>query len=166
MPTSTSPLERFPRVGLATLPTPLHEAPRLSAELGCDIRIKRDDLTGLALGGNKVRKLEFLLGAAEAEGADTVVTFGALQSNATTAELWQGSSSGLTSDKPTHYAWVILALDGDDACAFTIADGQAGQPTELDFGGEDGLQWGVTIKCFEDATGMFWHGPYFDAAVS
>lgn len=81
MPTSTSPLERFPRVPLATLPTPLTEAPRLSAELGRPVWIKRDDLTGLALGGNKVRKLEFLLGAAEAEGADTVVTFGALQSN-------------------------------------------------------------------------------------
>jgi D-cysteine desulfhydrase family pyridoxal phosphate-dependent enzyme len=53
----------------------------LSAELGRTVLLKRDDLTGLALGGNKVRKLEFLLGAAEAEGADTVVTFGALQSN-------------------------------------------------------------------------------------
>jgi len=81
MPTPTSALDRFPRVPLATLPTPLEPAQRLSAELGATVWLKRDDLTGLALGGNKVRKLEFLLGAAEAEGADTVVTFGALQSN-------------------------------------------------------------------------------------
>jgi D-cysteine desulfhydrase family pyridoxal phosphate-dependent enzyme len=74
-------LDRFPRVALATLPTPLDAAPRLSAELGAEVLIKRDDLTGLGLGGNKVRKLEFLLGAALSEGCDTVVTFGALQSN-------------------------------------------------------------------------------------
>ncbi len=94
------------------------------------------------------------------------ISFGALQSNATSAELWQGSSAGLSADVPMHYAWVVLALDGDDACVFTVTDGQAGQPAELDFGSEDGLQWGVTIRCFEDANGMFWRGPYFDAAVS
>ncbi len=74
-------LAGFPRVPLATLPTPLDAAPRLSAELGVDVLLKRDDLTGLGLGGNKVRKLEFLLGAAIEDGAGTVVTFGALQSN-------------------------------------------------------------------------------------
>ena len=74
-------LATVPRVPLAALPTPLDPAPRLSAELGVDVLVKRDDLTGLGLGGNKVRKLEFLLGAAIADGAETVVTFGALQSN-------------------------------------------------------------------------------------
>lgn len=71
-----------PRMPLASLPTPLIFAPRLSAELGSDVWIKRDDLTGVALGGNKVRKLEYLFGAARLTGAvDTVVTVGAAQSN-------------------------------------------------------------------------------------
>ncbi|MBW8484313.1 D-cysteine desulfhydrase family protein [Actinomadura parmotrematis] len=75
-------LSRFPRVPLADLPTPLHEAPRLTETLGGPrVLVKRDDATGLALGGNKTRKLEFLLGRALAEGHDTVVTFGAVQSN-------------------------------------------------------------------------------------
>ena len=69
------------RVTLAQLPTPLERAERLSAALGAEIWLKRDDLTGLGLGGNKVRKLEFLLGEATARNCDTVVTFGALQSN-------------------------------------------------------------------------------------
>ena len=69
----------LPRVALAQLPTPLEEAPRLTARLGGPrILIKRDDLTGLALGGNKARKLELLLAAARAAGADTVITTGLL----------------------------------------------------------------------------------------
>jgi len=75
-------LHNFPRVSLAHLPTPLEDAPRLSAALGGPrILIKRDDLTGLALGGNKVRKLELLLADALAQGADTVLTTGAVDSN-------------------------------------------------------------------------------------
>jgi len=74
-------LARFPRVRLAHLPTPLEPLPRLSEELGVDLWIKRDDCTGLAGGGNKTRKLEFLLGEALEAGADTLVTQGAVQSN-------------------------------------------------------------------------------------
>ncbi len=75
-------LSRFPRVSLAHLPTPLEHLPNLSAELGGpDIWVKRDDCTGLASGGNKTRKLEFVLAEALAQGADTIVTVGALQSN-------------------------------------------------------------------------------------
>lgn len=75
-----------PRLRLATLPTPLQEAPRLREALGGAekaprIAIKRDDLTGLAFGGNKVRKLEYLLADALAKGATTVITAGAVQSN-------------------------------------------------------------------------------------
>lgn len=66
---------------LARLPTPLHPLKRLSAELGADIWIKRDDLTGFGLSGNKVRKLDFLMAEALAQGADTVVTTGGIQSN-------------------------------------------------------------------------------------
>jgi L-cysteate sulfo-lyase len=70
------------RIPLATLPTPLEPLDRLSAELGGPrIWVKRDDLTGLGGGGNKVRKLELLLAAARADGADVVLTAGAVQSN-------------------------------------------------------------------------------------
>lgn len=74
-------LARFPRVRLAHLPTPMELAPRLSEALDVEVWIKRDDATGLAGGGNKTRKLEFLLGAALQAEADTLVTQGATQSN-------------------------------------------------------------------------------------
>src|SRR5262249_26706434 len=75
-------LDPFPRVTLASLPTPLEPLPRLSAFLGGpQILVKRDDQTGLAMGGNKVRKLEYLAGHALALGCDTLVTIGGLQSN-------------------------------------------------------------------------------------
>ena len=75
----TSHLPRFP---LADIPTPLHRLERLSAYLGGPgILMKRDDMTGLAFGGNKTRKLEFLVADALAGGADTLLTAGALQSN-------------------------------------------------------------------------------------
>lgn len=70
-----------PRFPLIQTPTPLHRLGRLSNELGVDLWIKRDDLTGFAGGGNKGRKLEYLLADALRSGADTVVTCGALQSN-------------------------------------------------------------------------------------
>lgn len=75
-------LDSLPRFHLAQLPTPLESLPRLSRELnGPQLLIKRDDQTGLALGGNKTRKLEFLVGDALRQGADTLVTAGAAQSN-------------------------------------------------------------------------------------
>jgi 1-aminocyclopropane-1-carboxylate deaminase/D-cysteine desulfhydrase-like pyridoxal-dependent ACC family enzyme len=69
------------RIPLICSPTPLHPLERLSAHLGCEIWIKRDDLTGFAGGGNKGRKLEFLMAEALRLGADTIVTRGAWQSN-------------------------------------------------------------------------------------
>ena len=75
-------LARFPRISLGTLPTPLEPMPNLSKLLGGpNLFIKRDDCTGLASGGNKTRKLEFLMADALAQGADTVVTQGAVQTN-------------------------------------------------------------------------------------
>ena len=74
--------DRFPRVELAHLPTPIEPLERLSRMLGGPkIWIKRDDQTGLATGGNKARKLEFLVGDAMAQGADTLITTGGPQSN-------------------------------------------------------------------------------------
>jgi len=75
-------LARLPRHPLAQLPTPIQAAPRITKELdGPTLLIKRDDQTGLAQGGNKTRKLEFLVGDALAKGCDTLVTVGAAQSN-------------------------------------------------------------------------------------
>ena len=75
-------LGALPRVKLANLPTPLQEAPKLSKALGGPrILVKRDDLTGLAFGGNKTRKLEFLMADALREGADVIVTGAGFQSN-------------------------------------------------------------------------------------
>ena len=74
-------MKTIPRLHFAHLPTPIEALPRLSAVLGLNLSIKRDDQTGLALGGNKTRKLEFLLAAAQADGARTLITAGAVQSN-------------------------------------------------------------------------------------
>jgi len=75
-------LARFPRRRFAHLPTPLEPMERLSKELGGPrLWIKRDDCTGLSGGGNKTRKLEFLIGDALARGCDTLITQGAIQSN-------------------------------------------------------------------------------------
>src|SRR5512136_1660084 len=70
------------RLSLGHLPTPVHALPRLTDKLGGpQLFVKRDDQTGLATGGNKTRKLEFLLADALARGADTLITPGAAQSN-------------------------------------------------------------------------------------
>ncbi|CAM3615358.1 D-cysteine desulfhydrase [Bordetella sputigena] len=75
-------LAAYPRVRLGHFPTPLEPLPNLSRHLGGpNLYIKRDDCTGLATGGNKTRKLEFLVAEALAQGADTLITQGAVQSN-------------------------------------------------------------------------------------
>lgn len=75
-------LDELPRVGLAQTPTPLEAMPNLAAQTGGGrLYVKRDDCTGLAFGGNKVRQLEFYLGEAESRNADTVLITGAVQSN-------------------------------------------------------------------------------------
>ncbi len=75
-------MNQIPRLHFAHLPTPIEELPRLTAHLGGPrILVKRDDQTGLAFGGNKTRKLEFLVAEALEQGAKTLITGGALQSN-------------------------------------------------------------------------------------
>ena len=74
-------MKTFAKESLGIFPTPLHRLPNISRELGTNVWIKRDDLCGVALGGNKVRKLEFLLADAKAKGYDLVMTTGQAQSN-------------------------------------------------------------------------------------
>lgn len=74
-------LDAYPHVRLAAYPTPLEPLPRLGRELGLPLFIKRDDEIGPAMGGNKTRKLEYLLADAQRRGHSTVATFGGLQSN-------------------------------------------------------------------------------------
>jgi D-cysteine desulfhydrase len=89
-PTATPP--RYP---LGFWPTPLQRLQRLGDELGIELWIKRDDLSGLAAGGNKVRKLEYLIGAALAAGADCVITGGAAQSNHSRQTAGAAAAAGL-----------------------------------------------------------------------
>jgi D-cysteine desulfhydrase family pyridoxal phosphate-dependent enzyme len=74
-------IDRFPRVAAANTPTALHPLANLGGELGLTLLVKRDDETGFGFGGNKVRQLEFYLGEARAEKADTILITGAVQSN-------------------------------------------------------------------------------------
>ncbi len=74
-------IARFPRTRFLPGVTPLEHEPGLSRKLGINLFVKRDDMTGLAFGGNKVRKLEFYFGKAVAQGADTALITGAVQSN-------------------------------------------------------------------------------------
>jgi D-cysteine desulfhydrase family pyridoxal phosphate-dependent enzyme len=100
-------MKTIPRIRFAHLPTPVEALPRLSALLGGPrLWVKRDDLTGLAFGGNKIRKLEFLLAEAQAYGAKTIITAGAIQSNhcrqtaAACARLGFNCQLVLSGDKP------------------------------------------------------------------
>ena len=86
----------LPRTPLAVLPTPLVAAPRLAAALGTGpLLVKRDDLTGFAFGGNKARLLEFLVAAAVADGAGTLLTGGAAGSNFCAATAAAARRAGL-----------------------------------------------------------------------
>ena len=97
-------LDRVPRVALAGGPTPLEYLPRFSAAVGAPVWIKRDDIGSLGLAGNKVRKLEYLLAAAQAAGATALLTVGALQSNHVRATASAAARLGMR----------CVALLGDD----------------------------------------------------
>jgi D-cysteine desulfhydrase len=111
MPTSAPPI---PRIELAQAPTPLLKLERLSAEIGVEIWVKRDDLTGLLETGNKIRKLEFLVGEALAQNADTLITCGTLQSNccrcvaAVAARLGLRAVLALKGEPPAEYDGNLL----------------------------------------------------------
>ena len=105
----------LPKICFAHLPTPIEPLPRLSVELkGPRLWIKRDDQTGLALGGNKTRKLEFLLAEAQANGAKTLISAGAVQSNHCRQTVAAAARFGfdcilvLTGDKPAYVSGNLL----------------------------------------------------------
>lgn len=135
-------LARFPRVRLAHLPTPLEPLPRLSEALGVELWIKRDDCTGLAGGGNKTRKLEFLLGDAFEQGADTLVTQGAVQSNHVRQTAAAAAAHGLkcevileerTGSKATDYVHNgNVLMDRLFGAGIRFVDGGSDMPTELE----------------------------------
>ena len=105
-------LPDLPRTPLVQLPTPIHKLAKFGAHLGGpDLWIKRDDLTGLAGGGNKSRKLEFLVGDALRSGTDTLVTVGAIQSNHTRQTAAAAARSGLKCAL-LHCAWTRDAGPG------------------------------------------------------
>jgi D-cysteine desulfhydrase len=93
--TAVPQLADLPRVDLVTGPTPLHRAPQLSAGLGVPVLLKRDDLTGFGLGGNKVRGLEYLIADALGQGCDCLVTGAGPQSNWTMLAALAGLRHGI-----------------------------------------------------------------------
>ena len=106
-------LSRLPRLGLAQLPTPFEAMPRLSAHLGGPrLWVKREDCTGLGFGGNKLRKLDYVLHPAVAAGIDTLVSGGVVQSN---------------SQRQVAAAAARLGL----ACHLVVFHGRLGPPTAL-----------------------------------
>lgn len=131
-------LRALPRTRLATLPTPLERGPELPGPDGrgtARLWVKRDDLTGLGGGGNKARKLEFLVGDARAAGCDALVTVGAGQSNHCRITAAAGAVVGLD---------VHLVLSGDRPAELTgnqLFSALFG--AQMHFTGIDGTEWGA-----------------------
>jgi D-cysteine desulfhydrase family pyridoxal phosphate-dependent enzyme len=159
-------IHSLPRTALAHLPTPLEFMPRLGERLGINLWIKRDDATGLALGGNKTRKLEFTVGQALAEGSDALVTCGGYQSNHVRQTAAAAARCGLAfhcaladpapGRTPAYFqsgnllldrilnAAIEVAAPGEtmDACAERIMDrliAQGGKPFLVPLGASDAI---------------------------
>lgn len=132
-------LDSIPRVLLTALPTPLEEAPRLAAKLGLRrLLVKRDDCTTLAMGGNKARKLEFLMAEALAKGADVILTDGGPQSNH--ARMTAGAARKLGIER------CVLFLGGPRFDRF-----QGNLLLDILFGAEVRFMEDATVKEMEDA---------------
>ena len=105
-------ISNIPRTKLGFFPTPMYRLDKLSEKLGVNLYIKRDDFTGSNLfGGNKTRKLEFLIGKAAAEGCDYVFTYGAVQSNHAMQTIWAAAKNGI---KPVVYLAAVVPVDEKD----------------------------------------------------
>jgi L-cysteate sulfo-lyase len=137
-------LERFARARLVGAETPVERLDRMSVLLDIDLWIKRDDLTGLGLGGNKTRQLEFYLGEALAQGADTVLITGAVQSNFVRSAAAAAARLGLRSvlqleervpDMGEPYYWsgnVLLGkILGAEHISYSLGEDEAGADRAL-----------------------------------
>ncbi len=124
--------DRYPRERFAYLPTPLHRLRNLGASIGLDeLWIKRDDFTGPSIGGNKIRKLEFVVGDAKVNKADTLVTIGGIQSNHCRQTALACAATGLR---------CILLLAGEEPATYTgnlLLDSMLG--AEIKFYPDDNL---------------------------
>ena len=171
----------MPRLCFAQLPTPLEHLSRLSAHLGgIRVLVKRDDLTGVALGGNKTRKLEYLLAEALSTGAKTLVTVGAAQSNhcrqtaALAARLGLGCIlvlSGEKSEQPTgnllldqlfgaEIVWATAESRGDVLKAtFELAWEQGRRPYLIPLGASNGLGSTAYSQAFDELLKQAGHEP-------
>ena len=169
----------YPKEKFAHLPTPVEALPRLSKLLGGpELFIKRDDLTGLAFGGNKTRKLEYLLGAASAEGADMVLTTGAAQSNHCRQTAAAAARCGLACtlvlvgpepDEPSANFFLdqlmgakIIWTEGNTRdqtlkAAFESADQAGKKPYLIPYGGSNGVGAYAYLKAFEELVDQLQH---------
>jgi D-cysteine desulfhydrase len=179
-----------PRLELALLPSPILKLERLSRRLGVELYLKRDDLTGLLESGGEVRKLEFLAAEALAQGADTLITCGDLQSAgcravaAVAARLGCRAVLGVTGERPATYDGNLL-LDrllgaevrylpngkgsrAEEALA-GIADevrGSGGRPYVIPEGGASEVGALGYLECAVELAGQIDHGaPRFDTVV-
>ncbi len=110
----------LPRVSVGFFPTPLHRLDNISEQTGYDVWIKRDDFTGRNLyGGNKIRKLEFLMGWAKEHGCDYIVTYGATQSNHVMETITAARICGI---EPVVFLSTIVEPDPDDLRANLLLD--------------------------------------------
>lgn len=113
-------LGRLPKAELGFYPTPCYKLERLSGKLGVELYIKRDDFSGISLfGGNKIRKLEYLLGDAKEKGCDIIFTYGATQSNHAMQTVSACRRLGLT---PVLYLVAVVEPDEQDIRANLLLD--------------------------------------------
>ncbi len=178
------------RLELALSPTPILKLERLSRELGPEIYVKRDDLTGLLESGNKVRKLEFLVGEALAQGADTLIACGTAQSNccravaAVAARLGLGARLAVLGERPGAYDGNLLLgrllgakvrylseaeFSRVDEVTAGMADevrAEGGIPYVIPEGGADEVGALGYLECAVELAGQMSHGaPRFDTVV-
>jgi D-cysteine desulfhydrase family pyridoxal phosphate-dependent enzyme len=144
MPSPFDAIAKRPRASLFSGPTPIEHLARLSRTLGVEVFIKRDDLTGLGMGGNKIRQLEFYFGNALAARADTVLITGAVQSNFVRSAAAAAAKLGLSAVVqleervsgmgPTYYASGNVLLDdllGARRLSFPEGENEAGADQAL-----------------------------------
>jgi D-cysteine desulfhydrase len=172
------------RLELALAPTPILRLDRLSRRLGVEVHVKRDDLTGLLESGSKIRKLEFLIGEALQQGADTLITGGTLQSNgcravaAVAARLGLRAVLAVRGARPAEYDGDVLLerllgaevrfgadAEAPERLAAEIR-GQGGRPYVIPEGGDGEVGALGYLECAVELTEQSHHGaPRFDAVV-